>query len=140
LEKEGTAGSGAVIHNLTAAIFAKGAPEVAYFVDYLGGSVSSIYSLLGVGDLSVTSRGGRNTRMGCLLDLGMPYLEAKATQMPEDTIEGTDLAFAIGPAIMNLVKKGDLSQAILPLLLKMVDIVMNNAPVVFPWNDFLAWS
>jgi glycerol-3-phosphate dehydrogenase (NAD(P)+) len=126
------------MHNLIAAIFAKGAWEMAYLVDYLGGSVSSICSLLGVGDLYVTSQGGRNTRMGRLSGLGMPYLEAKATHMPEDTIEGADLAFAISPTIMNLVKKVDLSQAVLPLPLKMVDIVMNDAPVVFPWNDFLA--
>jgi glycerol-3-phosphate dehydrogenase (NAD(P)+) len=138
LEKEGTADSGAVMYNLAAALFAQGAWEMAYLVDYMGGSVSSIYSLPGVGDFYVTSQGGRNTRMGRLLGLGMRYHDAKAAHMPEDTIEGADLAFAIGPTVTNLVEQGDLSKAALPLLLKMVDVIRNDAPVEFPWKDFFS--
>jgi glycerol-3-phosphate dehydrogenase (NAD(P)+) len=140
LEKEVTADNGAVMYNLAAALFAQGAWETAYLVDYMGGSISSIYSLPGVGDLYVTSQGGRNTRMGRLLGLGMGYHDAKAAHMPEDTIEGADLSLAIGPTVMNLVQQGELSEAALPLLLKMVDVINHNATVEFPWNDFFARS
>lgn len=136
LEKEGTGKDSLEMHNLAAALFAQGVWEIGYLVEYMGGSLSSIYSLPGVGDLYVTSQGGRNTRMGRLLGLGMRYQEAKAAHLPEDTIEGADLAFAIGPTIINLVKRGKLNGAALPLLLRMIDIVCHDAPVEFPWDDF----
>jgi glycerol-3-phosphate dehydrogenase (NAD(P)+) len=136
LEKEGVADSGAVMYNLAAALFAQGAWEMACLVKYMGGSPSSIYSLPGVGDLYVTSQGGRNTRMGRLLGLGMHYQEAKATHMPEDTIEGADLALAIGPTVLNLVEQGKLVENAVPLMLRMIDIVCNDALVQFPWDDF----
>jgi glycerol-3-phosphate dehydrogenase (NAD(P)+) len=137
-EKEGGANNSAEMHNLAATLFAQGVWEIGYLVGYMGGSVSSIYSLPGVGDLYVTSQGGRNTRMGRLLGLGMRYQEAKAAHMPEDTIEGADLAFSIGPTILNLIKKGELNKAALPLLLRMIDIVCNDAPIQYPWKEFFA--
>jgi glycerol-3-phosphate dehydrogenase (NAD(P)+) len=140
LEKEGAEESGAVMYNVAAALFAQGVWEMAYLVDFMGGALSSIQSLPGVGDLYVTSQGGRNTRMGRLLGLGMRYQEAKAAHMPEDTIEGADLAFAIGPTVQKLVEKGELNKEALPLLLRMIDIVCHDAPVQFPWNDFFAPS
>ncbi len=140
LEKEGAADNGAEMHNLAAALFAQGVWEIAYLVDYMGGLLSSVHSLPGVGDLYVTSQGGRNTRMGRLLGLGIPYKEAKATYMPDDTIEGADLAFAIGPTILNLIKQGELNRAALPLLLRTIDIVCNDAPVQYPWKEFFARS
>jgi len=140
LEKEGVADNGAEMHNLAAALFAQATWEMAYLVDYMGGSISSIYSLPGVGDLYVTSQGGRNTRMGRLLGLGMRYQEAKTAHMPEETIEGADLAFAIGPTVMELVEQGELAKNALPLMLGMIDIICNDAPVRFFWNDFFAQS
>jgi glycerol-3-phosphate dehydrogenase (NAD(P)+) len=136
LEKEGVADSGAVMHNLAAALFAQGAWEMAYLLEHMGGSLSSIHSLPGVGDLYVTSQGGRNTRMGRLLGLGMRYQDAKASHMPEDTIEGADLALAIGPTVLNLVEQGQLAKNALPLMLRMIDVICNDALVRFPWDDF----
>lgn len=140
LEREGVADNGAEMHNLAAALFAQGAWETAYLVYYMGGSLSSVYSLPGVGDLYVTSQGGRNTHMGRLLGLGMRYQEAKAMHMAEDTIEGADLAFAIGPTVLKLVEQGELAEGAIPLLLKMIRIVCDDAPVMFPWNEFFARS
>ena len=136
LEKEGVASSGAVMYNLAAALFAQGTWEMAYLVKFMGGSLSTTYSLPGVGDLYVTSQGGRNTRMGHLLGLGMRYQEAKDAHMPEDTIEGADLALAIGPTIMNLVGQGKLAESAVPLMLTMIDVICNGALVQFPWDDF----
>jgi glycerol-3-phosphate dehydrogenase (NAD(P)+) len=55
------------MHNLSAAIFAQGLFEISYLVEYMGGRLVSVYTLPVAGDLYVTSKGGRNSRMGRLL-------------------------------------------------------------------------
>jgi glycerol-3-phosphate dehydrogenase (NAD(P)+) len=138
LEKEGVADNGAVMHNLAAAIFAQGLWEISYLVEYMGGQQHSVYSLPGAGDQYVTSQGGRNGRMGRWLGLGLPYSQAKAEHMPEDTIEGAQLAQAIGPTVERLVASGELDGQALPLLRLMIDIVCHDAPVQIPWDEFFA--
>jgi glycerol-3-phosphate dehydrogenase (NAD(P)+) len=138
LEKEGTSESQTVMYNLAAAIFAQGLWEMSYLVEFLGGSKASVMSLPGVGDLYVTSQGGRNMRMGCYLGMGMKYHTAKAEYMPEDTIEGAELAFAVGPTIGNMVGQGVLEVGKLPLLLAMINVLCHEVPIEFPWDDFFA--
>jgi glycerol-3-phosphate dehydrogenase (NAD(P)+) len=138
LEKEGTAENGAVMHNLSAAIFAQGLWEIAYLVEAMGGQPRSVFTLPGAGDQYVTSQGGRNGRMGRLLGLGMPYSQAKARHMPEDTIEGAELAQAVGPTLEALFAQGSLDGAVIPLLRTMIDIVCHDAPVNIPWDEFFA--
>src|SRR5690606_22959325 len=142
LEKEGQApndmGNNAVMHNLSAAIFAQGMSEMAYLVDYAGGQQATVMSLPGAGDLYVTSMGGRNGRMGRWLGLGMHYTDAKRQHMPADTIEGAELALAIGPTIEQLVHAGELDGKRLPLLRTMIQIVCNDLVMDIPWDDFFA--
>ena len=70
------------MHNLAAALFAQGLAETAYLVQHkLGGGIETVYSLPGAGDLYVTTQGGRNSRMGRLLGMGMPYSSA-VEEMP----------------------------------------------------------
>lgn len=138
LEKEGVADNGSVMHNLSAAIFAQGLWEIAYLVEYMGGQQRSVVTLPGAGDQYVTSQGGRNGRMGRWLGLGTPYSQAKAQYMPDDTIEGADLAMAIGPTLEALVSRGHLDGTALPLLRTMIAIVCHDAPVHIPWDDFFA--
>jgi glycerol-3-phosphate dehydrogenase (NAD(P)+) len=136
LEKEGTADNGAVMHNLAAAIFAQGLWETAYLVDYMGGQVQSVYTLPGSGDLYVTSQGGRNSKMGRFLGIGMNYQEAKIRYMPDETIEGAELLLEIGPTVEALVERGELEGDRLPLLRAMARIVSGQAPAELPWDDF----
>lgn len=138
LEKEGSSEGGALMHNLAAAIFAQGLWEMSYLIEFLGGSKVNVASLPGAGDLYVTSQGGRNMRMGRYLGLGMMYHEAKAAYLPDDTIEGAELAFAIGPTIENIVNRGILDKSKLPLMLTMVNALCHEAPIEFPWGDFFA--
>jgi glycerol-3-phosphate dehydrogenase (NAD(P)+) len=140
LEKANKAVNGAEMHNLAAAIFAQGMRETAYLVDRLGGKPESVYGLAGAGDLYVTCQGGRNSRMGRLLGLGIPYSQAKAEHMLNDTVEGASLAFAIGETIENMIHKGDLDDIALPLLLTMIDIVCHDAPAIIPWDKFFTKS
>ncbi|NJM70476.1 MAG: glycerol-3-phosphate dehydrogenase [Scytonema sp. RU_4_4] len=140
LEKASKAVNDAQMHNLAAAIFAQGMWETAYLVDYMGGKPESVYSLPGSGDLYVTCQGGRNSRMGRLLGNGIPYSQAKAEHMPNDTVEGASLALAIGQTVENMIHKGDLDDIALPLLRTMIDIVCHDAPTIIPWNRFFAKS
>jgi len=136
LEKEGTADNGAVMHNLAAAIFAQGLWETAYLVDYMGGQLQSVYTLPSSGDLYVTSQGGRNSKMGRFLGMGMNYQEAKTRYMPDETIEGAELVLDIGPTMEVLFERGELDWARLPLLRAMASIVSGQEPAELPWDDF----
>ena len=55
--------NGAIMYNLSAAIYAQGLNEIAYMVNTTGGQPRSAYTLPGAGDLYVTAQGGRNSRM-----------------------------------------------------------------------------
>jgi glycerol-3-phosphate dehydrogenase (NAD(P)+) len=136
LEQEGIASNGAHMHNLAAAIFAQGLYETAYLVRLMGGRVESVYTLPGAGDLYVTCQGGRNSRMGRLLGLGMPYARAKAEHMPNESVEGAMLAEAIGDTVHAMIRTGALDAGRLPLMLRVIDIVCNGAPVDIPWEAF----
>jgi len=136
LEKDGVAANGAVMFNQSAAIYAQGLNEISYMVAHMGGQQQNVLGLPGAGDLYVTAQGGRNCKMGRYLGLGMPYSEAKAKHMPDDTIEGAQLAAAIGPTVETLIANGELNGAALPLLQTMISIVCHDAPVEIPWDDF----
>ncbi len=138
LAKAGKAGNEAVMHNLAAAIFAQGLWETAYMVDFMGGQRRSVFTLPGAGDLYVTSMGGRNSRMGSYLGQGMPYSVAKRDFMADVTIEGAQLAQAIGPTVEALLAQSRLDPAALPLMTTMINIVTHDAPVEFPWDAFFA--
>ncbi len=138
LEQSGEADNGAAMHNTASAIYAQALWEIAYLVEYLGGQRRSVYSLPGVGDLYATCQSGRNSRMGRLLGLGMSYRQAKARYMPEDTVEGAELALAIGPTIEAWIDRGELDGAATPLLRTVIDIVCHDAPPKIPWDAFFA--
>lgn len=135
LEREGLSSQPGV-HNPAAAVFAQGLYETAYLVNYLGGKVSSVFSLPGAGDLYVTCQGGRNSRMGRLIGLGMTYTEAREQFMPNESVEGAMLAEAIGPTVRTLVSLNKLDARRIPLLLHMIDVICDEAPVEIPWDAF----
>jgi glycerol-3-phosphate dehydrogenase (NAD(P)+) len=99
---------------------------MAYMVRFMSGQIHNVYRLPGAGDLYVTAQGGRNCRMGRLLGLGLPYSQAKANYMPDETIEGAQLAQAIGPTIEAMIARGELDGAALPLLQTMIKIVCQD--------------
>jgi glycerol-3-phosphate dehydrogenase (NAD(P)+) len=138
LEKEGTGDDGYVMHNLAAAIFAQGLGEMAYMVEEMGGQGATVLGLPGAGDLYVTSMGGRNGRMGRWLGLGHYYIDAKKKYMATETIEGAELALAIGPTVEAMIEAGKLDGRRLPLLRAMIQVVCNDATARIPWDDFFA--
>lgn len=136
LEKEGKHDNGAIMFNVAAGLFAQGLWEISYLVEVMGGRQESVYGLPGAGDLYVTSMGGRNQKMGRYLAMGIPYSEAKKKHMPSDTVEGAELALAIGPTVERMVMKGELDATRIPLLRTMTQIVCNDEPAKIPWDSF----
>jgi glycerol-3-phosphate dehydrogenase (NAD(P)+) len=129
--------AGAKMHNLAAALFAQGLAETAYLVEKLGGGIETVFSLPGAGDLYVTTQGGRNSRMGRLLGMGMPYSSA-VEEMPDDTVEGVDAVVAIVPAIERMIAQGRLDAAAMPLLRKLYAIVTQSEAADFDYDSFFA--
>lgn len=132
LETEGRAENGAAMHNVAAGLFAQAIAEMATLTQALGGDPATAAGLAGAGDLYVTCLAGRNSRMGRLLGLGRAYSDAKAKDMPEDTVEGAELARALGPTLERMVATGRLPGEKLPLMGAVLDAVNRDQPLA--WN------
>ena len=136
LEVSGEATNGAKMHNLASGIFTQSVRELGILVESLGGAQESVAGLAGVGDLYVTCLAGRNSRMGRLLGLGLSYSEAKANHMAQDTVEGAELAKALGPALRGLWASGKLPEGRMPLSRAVVDAICDDQPLAMQWQDF----
>ena len=74
--------------------------------------------------------------MGKLLGTGLLYREAKSKHMPDDTIEGAELALVIGQTLKQLINKGTIVRKAVPLTESIVDAVCDNQPLLIPWSRF----
>ncbi|UCE83906.1 MAG: glycerol-3-phosphate dehydrogenase [Deltaproteobacteria bacterium] len=138
LEKKRGPEDKAALFNPAATIFAQSMLEISYLVDRMGGQMNSVLTLSGAGDLYVTCLGGRNSQMGRLLGLGIPYAEAKVKHMRNITIEGAEMIRAIGPTIETMLDRGELDAAAVPLLRTVVAILCHDAAAKIPWKEFFA--
>lgn len=136
LEREGDQENQDAMHNMAAALFAQALLEMAYLVETMGGNRETVFALAGVGDLYVTCQGGRNSRMGRLIGLGMTYEEARSTHMTGETIEGAEIAFAIDETVNRLVSRRELQEARLPVLLNFLDVICRDGAFDPHWGDF----
>jgi glycerol-3-phosphate dehydrogenase (NAD(P)+) len=138
LELVGEAENGARMHNSAAAVFSQALGEMEHMVRALGGNLETVCGLAGAGDLFVTCQGGRNGRMGRLLGRGLTYRKAKAAHMPDDTVEGAELAFAVGPALNAWCASGRLDADTVPLSRALIDAICHDHPFEIPWPQ-LHW-
>ena len=76
-----------------------------YLIKYFKGNDDTISGLAGVGDLYVSASGGRNSKMGSFLGKGFTFKTAKKRFMPNDTVEGEQLAREIAPFILKKINK-----------------------------------
>ncbi len=136
-EKEAPDVAGAKMHNYAAAVFAQGLAETAYLVEKMGGGMETVFTLPGAGDLYVTTQGGRNSRFGRLIGLGLSYSDA-VEEMPGVTVEGVDAIIAIGPTLDNMIANGDLHADRLPLMRRLYTILTKHDDVTFDFNSFFA--
>ena len=123
------------VNNPAALLFSRSLEEMAFIVEYMGGSRESVYGLAGTGDFYVTCLAGRNSRMGRLLGRGLTYREAKDRHMPDDTVEGAELAFKIEPAIRQLFRRGVFSPRDLSVTGSLLDAICTDRPLRIPWDE-----
>ena len=107
--------------NTAAALFNQSVKEMCYFIKKIGGQESTVINLAGVGDLYVSCTGGRNSKMGKFIGMGMIYKKAKKSKMPNETVEGADLIFDIGNKIIK-----DFRVKELPLMTSFIKALINN--------------
>jgi glycerol-3-phosphate dehydrogenase (NAD(P)+) len=126
----------ALNHNAEAAVFAQALVEMRRLIHHLGGHAESCNELAAAGDLYVTCRAGRNSRMGRFLGQGLTYSEARRTYMADETIEGADLASAIGPAISSLHEPGGALAGRLPLAAAIASAICDDEILQIPRHLF----
>jgi glycerol-3-phosphate dehydrogenase (NAD(P)+) len=136
LERLGRAPNGAAMHNLAAGLFTQAIAEMEVLVTALGGEPATVRGLAGAGDLYVTCLAGRNSRMGRWLGLGLSYGEAKRRHMAEDTVEGAELALALGPTLEAMMGDGRLPGERMPLMKAILDAVMRDREMEIDWRRF----
>jgi len=117
--------------NTAAALIQESVHEMIIFTEELKGKKETVLGLAGIGDLYVSVDGGRNSMMGEYLGQGMTFKEAKKTKMPNDTIEGADLALEIG-----LKVKSDFDAKTLPLMTSMINTICDEIPLKIDWENF----
>ena len=117
--------------NTAAAILKQSIHEMIIFTQKHKGKKETVIGLAGVGDLYVSDKGGRNSKMGQYLGQGMTFKEAKKTKMPNDTVEGADLAFEIGPKVNS-----DFNIKTLPLMVSIINTICYGKPLKIEWDYF----
>ena len=107
--------------NASSNLFQKSIIEMKYLTKFFRGKDETILSLAGVGDLYVSAAGGRNSKMGSYLGKGFTFRTAKKRFMPNDTVEGEQLAREIAPFIFNKVNKKKV-----PLMVNLLKTIISN--------------
>lgn len=114
--------AGAHTFNLEAALFAQASLEMQRIVALMGGDPTLVAGLPGVGDMYVTSRGGRTVRLGTLLGQGLPLAQA-IQKLRGVTLESVEILRVMARALPGLEKQGRLSHEDVPLLSHLCEIV-----------------
>lgn len=114
--------------NTAASLIYQSISEMVYFTKFLKGKEETVYGLAGLGDLYVSSAGGRNSKMGEYLGKGFKYKKAKIEFMSKVTVEGAELALEIGPKILKEFKKNKI-----PLMINLINSICNNTKLEINW-------
>ena len=117
--------------NTASALIKQSVYEMEVFVEYLSGKKDTVKGLAGLGDLYVSSGGGRNARMGSFIGQGIKFSEAKKTKMKNITVEGADLAIEIAKKVNE-----DFDKKKLPLMLAMINAIVEDKKLELDWELF----
>jgi len=117
--------------NTASALIKQSVQEMEIFVEHLKGKKDTVKGLAGLGDLYVSSAGGRNSKMGSYIGEGMTFSEAKKVKMKTVTVEGADLAIEIGEKVNQ-----DFDKKKLPLMLGMINAIINDKKLELEWQYF----
>ena len=117
--------------NTASALIKQSIYEMEIFVEHLNGKKETVKGLAGLGDLYVSSGGGRNAKMGSYIGEGLTFSEAKNTKMQKVTVEGADLAFEIGKKVNE-----DFDEKKLPLMIAMINAITKDKKLKLNWELF----
>ncbi len=111
--------------NMSSSLFKKSLNEMIYITKYFKGKIETALGLAGVGDLYVSAAGGRNSKMGVYLGQGYTFNNAKRKFMPNETVEGEQLAREIAPFVIKKIQ-----QKKIPLMTKLIKSIINNKKLI----------
>ena len=117
--------------NTASALIKQSIFEMEIFVEHLKGKKETVKGLAGLGDLYVSSGGGRNAKMGAYIGEGLTFSEAKKTKMENVTVEGADLAKEIAKKVNE-----DFNEKQLPLMLGMMNAIVEDKKLELNWEAF----
>ena len=117
--------------NTASALIQQSIHEMEIFVEHLKGNKETVKGLAGLGDLYVSSGGGRNAKIGSFIGEGLTFSEAKKTKMEKVTVEGADLVIEIGKKV-----KQDFDEKKLPLMIGMIDAILEDKKLDLKWDLF----
>ena len=117
--------------NTASALIKQSIHEMEIFVEHLNGKKETVKGLAGLGDLYVSSGGGRNAKLGFYIGGGLKFTEAKKTKMKKVTVEGADLAIEIAKKINE-----DFDKKTLPLMLGMINAIVEDKKLELDWDLF----
>ena len=107
--------------NASSNLFQKSIIEMKYFTKYFRGKEETTLGLAGAGDLYVSAAGGRNSKMGSYLGKGYSFKTAKKKFMPNDTVEGEQLAREIAPFVLKKLDKNKI-----PMMRNLITTIIKN--------------
>ena len=111
--------------NMSSSLFKKSINEMIYITKYFKGKIETALGLAGVGDLYVSAAGGRNSKIGGYLGRGFTFNNAKRKFMPNETVEGEQLAREIAPFVLKKIQ-----QKKIPLMTKLIKSIINNKKLI----------
>ena len=117
--------------NTSSALVKQSIHEMEIFVEHLKGKKETVKGLAGLGDLYVSTGGGRNAKMGAYIGEGLTFSEAKKTKMENVTVEGADLAKEIAKKVNE-----DFDEKKLPLMLSMINAIVEDKKLDLKWELF----
>ncbi len=117
--------------NTSSALIKQSIHEMEVFVLHLKGKRETVKGLAGLGDLYVSSGGGRNAKMGSYIGEGLTFSKAKKMKMEKVTIEGADLAKEIAKKVNE-----DFDNKKLPLMLAMINAIVEDIKLELDWEAF----
>jgi glycerol-3-phosphate dehydrogenase (NAD(P)+) len=136
LDREGKSEARYRRYNYGAALFGQATRELGQWMDLLGGKPETPYGLPGVGDMFVTSMGGRNVKAGRFVGAGVPFSEVRDERMKGVTLEGVAAIGVVVGALPKLTERGIVKPEDFPLMRHLHAVVAKDEPLNMPWSTF----
>jgi glycerol-3-phosphate dehydrogenase (NAD(P)+) len=105
-------------------------------MELLGGEPGTARDLPGIGDMFVTSMGGRNLKAGRFVGAGVPFSEVRNERMKGVTLEGVAAIEVIGGALQSLTEREIIRKGDFPLMRHLHEVVALDEPLDMPWSTF----